>query len=164
MLAVETLWDSGEHSYVQKEISAVGGGSTRGREVLGPTLAGGFPGGHSWGAAAYPVSSLCRSIQGSIGRSHRWGCRSHCWHRSRAGHSPAQNALQHTLWAQDSLAPALPLALLRPPPTATRLVPGHSRGPGGAMDQVGAAYLSTPISTAVSSSSCPRSCLLPDRL
>ena len=45
MLAVETLWDSGEHSHVQKEISALGGGSTRGREVLGPTLVGGFPGG-----------------------------------------------------------------------------------------------------------------------
>ena len=44
MLAVETLWDSGEHSYVQR-ISALGGGSTRGREVLGLTLVGGIPGG-----------------------------------------------------------------------------------------------------------------------
>lgn len=76
-------------------------------------LVGGIP----W-AAAYPVSSPCQSIRGSTGRSHRWGCRSHCWHRSRAGHSPAQSALQHTLWAQDSLAPALPPVLLRPPPTA----------------------------------------------
>lgn len=131
----------------------------QGQRGSGPDLGWG----HSWGAAAYPVSSLCRSIQGSIGRSHRWGCRSHCWHRSRAGHSPAQNALQHTLWAQDSLAPALPLALLRPPPTATPLVPGHGRGPRGVMDQVGAACLGSPVSTAVSSS-CPRSCLLPDRL
>lgn len=82
-------------------------------------------GGHSQGAA-YPVSSPCQSIRGNTGRSHRWGCRSHCWHRSTAGHSPAQSVLQHTLWAQDSLAPALPSVLLRPPSIAAHLrVPGH---------------------------------------
>ena len=54
MLAVETLWDSGEHSYLQKEISALGGGSTRGREVLGLTLVGGFSGGHSQGGNSLP--------------------------------------------------------------------------------------------------------------
>lgn len=56
------------------------------------------------GAAAYPVSSPCQSTQGSIDRNHRWGCRFRCWHRNRAGHSPARSALRHTLWAQGSLA------------------------------------------------------------
>lgn len=59
---------------------------------------------NSCGVTAYPVSSPCRSTQGSTDRSHRWGCRSRCWHRNRAGHSPAQSVLQHTLWAQGSLA------------------------------------------------------------
>lgn len=70
------------------------------------------------GAVSYPVSSPCQSIRGSTGRSRRWGCRSHYWHRSRARHNPAQSALQHTLWAQDNLAPVLPPVLLRPSPTA----------------------------------------------
>lgn len=50
-LAIETIWDSGGHSYVQ-EISALGGRSTRGREVLGRewvflglTMVTGIPGG-----------------------------------------------------------------------------------------------------------------------
>lgn len=44
-----------------------------------------------------PVSNPCQSIRGSTGRSHQWGCRSRCWHRSSAGHSPVQSALQNTL-------------------------------------------------------------------
>lgn len=82
--------------------------------------------GHSQEAAAYPVSSPCQSIQGSTGRSHRWGCRSHCWHRSRAGHSPAQSALQHILWAQDSLVPALPSILRHHPQLHSQKFPDYS--------------------------------------
>lgn len=95
-------------------------------------------GGIAW-AAAYPVNSPCQSIQGSTGRSHRWGCRSRCWHRSRAGHSPAQSALQHTLWAQDSLAPALPPVPLRPPSTAAAPPEVLGHGPGGPREGPGMA-------------------------
>lgn len=105
--------------------------------------------GHFQGAAAYPGSNPCQSIRGSTGRSHRWGCRSRYWHRSRAGHNPAQSALQHTLWTQDSLAPALSPVILRPPPTHS-CSPRSSQATAtvavGSQIQVGTAPLSTPIS------------------
>lgn len=118
MLAVETM-GPGEHSYLQKEISALGGGSTRGREVLGLTLGGGlfwgrFPG----GAAAYPVSSLCPIHPGKHWQEPSMGLQVPLLAQEQSWAQSCPKCPQHTLWAQDSLAPALPLALLRPPPTA----------------------------------------------